>query len=610
VGFARMRVGDLVVGPEGEALIARVIGAEQVIVRHLTTGSVREVRVQDIKPSALVSQPNKVDLSVVPNEVWEIAEARYEAIKPLLQGDLIDKTLLNDLAEKAGRHPATIYRWLRRYRQENEQTALIPAKRGVEAGRGRLKPEVEAILIAAIRDRYLKQSRVTPAKLHKDVARMCRAAGFPSPHENTVRNRVKRLLQRTVVEARVSKRAAREQFEPIKGHFPPFAGPLAVVQIDHSKVDVIVVDEVDRKPLARPWLSVAIDVFSRVVVGFYLSLEAPSAASTGMCVANAILPKDTFLSKWEIATPWPVWGKMSAIHCDNGKDFRGAMLRQACQQYGIELLFRPVRQPHYGGHIERLMGTFAREIHTLPGTTFSNPSDRKDYDSEKRSALTLRELEGWLARFIVEIYHQRPHSGLGGRPPLLVYEEAIAQNGLPELCTNESRLRLDFMPAEHRAVTVNGIVLDHISYFHDLLRPWVNAKQKNGCKRLFAIRRDLRDISVVYFFDPELQEHFAIPYRDRSHPAISLWEVREIRRRLKEQGRNSTNEDVLFRGYAEMRQIEDAAVNKTKQMRRNRERRNARELLAIAAAEKPPSGSLWDEKLRPFEEVIVPEWIR
>ena len=199
---------------------------------------------------------------------------------------------------------------------------------------------------------------------------------------------------------------------------------------------------------------------SRAVAGFYLSLEAPGAAATGMCVACAILPKDSLLARWGIGTPWPVSGKMAALHCDNGKDFRGAMLRQACEQHAIELLFRPVRQPHYGGHIERLMGTFAREIHTLPGTTFANPGERKGYDSEKRSALTIAELESWLARYIFEVYHQRPHSGLEGRSPIAVYEEGIARTGLPELCITEEQLRLDFMPLEQRAVTVNGIVVD------------------------------------------------------------------------------------------------------------------------------------------------------
>jgi putative transposase len=44
--------------------------------------------------------------------------------------------------------------------------------------------------------------------------------------------------------------------------------PLEVVQIDHTLVDVVVVDELERLPLGRPWLTLAIDVASRMVNGF------------------------------------------------------------------------------------------------------------------------------------------------------------------------------------------------------------------------------------------------------------------------------------------------------------------------------------------------------
>jgi len=281
------------------------------------------------------------------------------------------------------------------------------------------------------------------------------------------------------------------------------------------------------------------------------------------------------------------------VPCElNGKDFRSATLREACQQYGIELLFRPVRQPHYGGHIERLMGTFASEIHTLPGTTFANSRERKSYDSEKHAALSIGELESWMARYIVEVYHQRPHAGLVGRAPISIYEEGVAKAGLPELCTNEPQLRLDFMPREQRSVTVNGIAVDNISYFHDVLRPWINANEKNGRRRQFVVRRDPRDISVVHFFDPELQQYFAIPYRDSSHPAMSVWELREIRRRLREQGRDSANEDVIFRAYEQMRTIEDTAVTKTKEMRRNIERRNSRQAPRVPSASSRPHAEI------------------
>lgn len=605
-------VGDRVMAGAGEAIITHVVSADQVIVRDLTTGAVEQLPIRTLRtaPRPTAPQNRETDLSLVSDEDWATAQMRYVAVKPLLELPRIDTVVLKEVAATSGRHPATIYRWLRRYREERHQTALIPVKRGVAPGHSRLQPEVEAIIGAAIKDRYLTRNRVNATHLHRDIALNCRSAGLPVPHVNTVRNRISRIAPRTVVEGRSGKRAAREQFEPIKGHFPSADHPLAVVQIDHTRLDLIVVDEVDRKPLARPWFTVAIDVFSRAVAGFYLSLEAPSAASTGMCVACAILPKDSLLARWGIATRWPVWGKMAAIHCDNGKDFRGAMLRRACQEYGIELRFRPVRQPQYGGHIERLMGTFALEVHTLPGTTFANAGERKGYDSEKHSALTISELELWLARYIVEIYHQKPHAGLNGRTPISIYEEGISRTGLPQICTDEEQLRLDFMPLEQRAVTVNGIVLDNISYFHDVLRPWINTKGKDGRRRRFVVRRDPRDISVVHFFDPELKQYFAIPYRDTSHPVISVWELREVRRRLRQEGRDSTNEDVIFSAYEQMRNIEETAVTRTREMRRNIERRNSRQTHST-----PPSSSSasardadwWEEEIHPFNEVLVAE---
>ncbi|HEY2856896.1 MAG TPA: Mu transposase C-terminal domain-containing protein [Terracidiphilus sp.] len=606
----RISVGGRVLVASGEAVITHVVSTNQVIVRELATGAVHPLPVRNLKPAPVSAVASHgADLSLISQENWAAAQMRYEAIQPLLEAPRMDAHVLQEVARKTGRHQATIYRWLKRYRQEAQQTALIPAKRGVEPGHNRLKPEIDAIIQAAIQERYLTRNRVKATPLHRDVALKCRSAGLPVPHVNTLRNRISRVAPRTLAEGRYGKRAAREQFEPILGHFPSADCPLAVVQIDHTKLDLIVVDEVDRKPLARPWFTVAIDVCSRVVPGFYLSLEAPGAASTGMCVACAILPKDHLLAKWGITTPWPVWGKMAAIHCDNGKDFRGAMLGRACQQYGIELLFRPVRQPHYGGHIERLMGTFAQEIHTLPGTTFAKPEERKGYDSEKRSALTIRELELWIARYIVEIYHQKPHSRLAGRTPIRVYEEGIAKAGLPEICTTEEQLRLDFMPLEQRSITVNGVVVDNISYFHDVLRPWINSKEKDGRRRQFVVRRDPRDISVVHFFDPELNQYFAIPYRDTSHPAISVWELREIQRRLRQEGRDSTNAEVIFHAYEQMRNIEDTAVNKTQEMRRNIERRNSRQPPSAPGAPSGGSadGSWWEEEIRPFSEVVTPK---
>ena len=58
------------------------------------------------------------------------------------------------------------------------------------------------------------------------------------------------------------------------GDTPPLVSEvLEVVQIDHTVIDVIVVDEWERQPIGRPYLTLAIDVFSRCVLGLVITTQ-------------------------------------------------------------------------------------------------------------------------------------------------------------------------------------------------------------------------------------------------------------------------------------------------------------------------------------------------
>lgn len=309
---------------------------------------------------------------------------------------------------------------------------------------------------------------------------------------------------------------------------------------------------------------------------------------------------------------------MHVVHADNGKEFHSRMLKTACENYDIDLQWRPVARPHYGGHIERLLGTFSQDIHALPGTTFSHPTARGTYDSDKTSALTLSELERWLAMYIVEVYHQRLHSALV-TTPIKRYEEGLfgtaeqPGRGLPDRLRDETRLRLDLMPYEERTVQPYGIVMDGIEYYDDVLRPWINAVEPGDStgkrKRKFIVRRDPRDISVVYFFDPELKQYYAIPYRQMIHPAMSVWELREVRRKLKEAGHKAVNEDVIFRAYNRLRALQDEAIKETKKARRSAQRRRLHQ--QIEPPEVADATELNDfpvdnlDDIEPFDEIEV-----
>jgi len=179
----------------------------------------------------------------------------------------------------------------------------------------------------------------------------------------------------------------------------------------------------------RPWLTLAIDVASRMVTGFYVSLDPPSTVSVAMALIQAVLPKDLWLCDRELDLAWPACGLPELLHLDNAPEFKSEALERGTQEYGIKLLYRPTGRPHFGGHIERLIGTVTGAVHLLPGTTFANVTRKGNYQSDKAAALTLPELERWLALQIAGVYHHTVHSALR-QPPAMAWEHGLVRRDI------------------------------------------------------------------------------------------------------------------------------------------------------------------------------------
>jgi putative transposase len=366
--------------------------------------------------------------------------------------------------------------------------------------------------------------------------------------------------------------AARTRYEPHKSEFPGAGFPLAVVQMDHATVDIELVDERFRRPVGRPHLTLAIDVYSRMVVGFYLSFDEPGAAAAGLCLVHAILPKAAELKKRKIEGEWPCQGLMQKLHTDNAREFKGSMLGRACQEYRIDPDYRPPGEPHMGGHVERAIKTLLHETHALPGTTLSNPKQRGRYRSEAKAALTLEEFEQWLTIFLVNVYHCRLHEGIG-TTPLARYRQGLAELSeinQPLVPADELQLRLDFMPAVERTIQEYGVVIGHIHYYDDVLRPYINScvPGSDRLKRKFLFKQDPRNISCIYFLDPDRAEYHRIPYRDRSQTPMSAREYVEVRKRLRQTEQGNIDEAGIFAAFDAMRAVEEAGVATTKATQR------------------------------------------
>ena len=547
-------------------------------------------------------------VATLPDEAWAQARHRTEIIGPLAALEVVGHEAADEAAQALGLSRRQVYVLIRRARQGTGLvTDLTPGRSGGGKGKGRLPEPVERIIRELLQKRFLTKQKRSLAAFHREVAQACKTQKLPVPARNTVAQRIAGLHPAKIARSRGGQDAARP-LQGAGGIPPEVTMPLEQVQIDHTVIDLIVVDERDRQPIGRPYLTLAIDVFTRCVLGMVVTLEAPSAVSVGLCLAHAACDKRPWLEGLNVEMDWPMSGKPRLLYLDNAAEFKSEALRRGCEQHGIRLDYRPPGQPHYGGIVERIIGTAMQMIHDeLPGTTFSNPDQRGDYDSENKAALTLRELERWLT-LAVGTYHGSVHNGLL-QPPAARWAEAITRTGVPTVITRATAFLVDFLPIIRRTLTRTGFVIDHIHYYADALKPWIARRDRLPA---FLIRRDPRDISRIWVLEPEGQHYLEIPYRTLSHPAVTLWEQRQALAKLRQQGREQVDESALFRMIGQMREIVTSAQKATRKARRDADRRQHLKTSARPDKPVPPDTDIADPQAdnlppaKPFDQ--IEEW--
>lgn len=539
-------------------------------------------------------------VATLPDEAWAQARHRTEIIGPLAALEVVGHEAADEAAQALGLSRRQVYVLIRRARQGTGLvTDLTPGRSGGGKGKGRLPEPVERIIRELLQKRFLTKQKRSLAAFHREVAQACKTQKLPVPARNTVAQRIAGLHPAKIARSRGGQDAARP-LQGAGGIPPEVTMPLEQVQIDHTVIDLIVVDERDRQPIGRPYLTLAIDVFTRCVLGMVVTLEAPSAVSVGLCLAHAACDKRPWLEGLNVEMDWPMSGKPRLLYLDNAAEFKSEALRRGCEQHGIRLDYRPPGQPHYGGIVERIIGTAMQMIHDeLPGTTFSNPGQRGEYDSEKMATLTLRELERWLA-LAVGTYHGSVHNGLL-QPPAARWAEAVV--------TRPTAFLVDFLPVIRRTLTRTGFVIDHIHYYADALKPWIARRERLPA---FLIRRDPRDISRIWVLEPEGQHYLEIHYRTLSHPAVTLWEQRQALAKLRQLGREQVDESALFRMIGQMREIVTTAQKATRKARRDADRRQHLKTSEPPAKPIPPDVDMADPQAdnlppaKPFDQ--IEEW--
>lgn len=448
-------------------------------------------------------------------------------------------TNINKMAEGLGDHspphPATVRRWAATFTQSLENIcSLIPNF----SNRGNKKPRYpEKIIEIAEREIkriYLNNNRNSVEEtlsavrnaINLENMRLPEHEKLPKPKVKFLRKIISEIDAYEVMRARQGKNAANKHFREANQSGEIIKEPLERVEIDHTILDLIVVDEKTYLPLGRPTLTIALDRCTRCICGYHISYDPPSYISIMKCLAHAIKPKEYVRNKFPIVeNNWLCWGIPQLVVVDNGREFHSKDFEAAALSLLIEIRYCPAGQPWWKGAVERAFRTLGKTmIHMLPGTTFSNIADRGGYDSLKESAITESDLNMIMHMWVCDIYHQTPNRSTL-RTPSSLWRERINSS---VQCLPESTELLDVSLAsiEHRTLFHYGISLNNLTYNSAQLQ---KVRKKYG-ELIVLVRWNRSDLGAVHILDEAANVYLKVPCTWSEYASgLSLWLHKAIR---------------------------------------------------------------------------------
>lgn len=412
-----------------------------------------------------------------------------------------------------------MYYWVNSYQKEGVE-GLIPKSN--QSGRRIQYNQISLELMEKARQYYLKPL-ITIRKAFHYLEQCCHDQQVPTPTESSF----KRYLYTNSSAVDFAKKHGRSylkaNFTPSFASFQGAIMPLQVLQMDNTSFDVFPGDSEYRECLSTPYLTTAIDCYSRMITGCNLSFFPSSSQSVLDVLVQSILPKETYVKTYNTQQNWPIQGFPVLLLVDNGMDFRAQTVRDFCIKYDIILEYAPIRTPRYKAFIEQwfniLHNALVKEdisgVRPLLKIRLENPDLKPEIDA----VLTLQEIETWLHQWIVDEYHFTNPYEDHAPAPFLRWQDY--QNGrtnvllpLPrEPPTNPQEINLLYLATlerDHKVLSSEGVVWHHLKFNNkDLVRIY-NSKGKMKVDMLI----NPKDVRCVWVIDPDTSKPIRV---DLSH---------------------------------------------------------------------------------------------
>ncbi|MDF5081803.1 Mu transposase C-terminal domain-containing protein [Vibrio parahaemolyticus] len=540
------------------------------------------------KPKETLSLPLWEDVDLVFKDVFGVSEERrdeaihrYNVLELLIEryGNNFSKKEIDEalptLEEKFGSSTPsaiTIYRYWRAFKKSDFQlSSLIPKITAGNTGYN-LPEELEPLVQEAIKD-YFSVEKQTAASAY--ITLETEVSRYNEMHDTqyslfsiqSFRKRLRKHSEYEKILLRKGKSAADSTFRKV-GQRPATTRALERVEADHTRLDLFVIDERHGIPLGRPWLTLLYDTHTKSIIGFYLGFEPPSYLSVSLALENAILPKDYVKDLYpSVEGRWPCYGLPEHLIVDNGAEFNSRDFKIACKALKVKVKKNPTKKPWLKGSVERYFRTINnRLLSRIPGKSFTNVFERKDYDPLENAVIDSLLLQEMIHIWIVDIY-QNGKNGLENNIPNLSWIDAV-NSSVPPRPFNGTREELKFNLGKNYQVTLdkNGVRLGTtIRYSSARLARYFGSQTCSSRKSVKVhIKYDPSCLGRIYVLDEVKEEFFAVEAVDADYAySVSEWLHKTCCNYARRHIRKNYNHKDVVKAWQKILCIIDDAIEKT-----------------------------------------------
>ena len=445
----------------------------------------------------------------------------------------------------------TISRWICLYKASGANPYALLDRRAVRNTASRLGTQAEAFIEKLISKVYLQLHGPTIRKTHRLLGTEIRQHNLTEglnlaiPSLSSLERRIEKIPGFVVDYKRLGAGYARNRWRY------SLAGDQSTrimerVEVDHTLLDVWVLDPKTGIPLGRPWITVLIDRYSGYIVGIYISFYGPSAATVAAAFKMAISPKSGLLEVIpEVQNPWTAMGVPEMLVVDNGMEFHSATFRRIAWELRTDVIYNPVRQPWLKSSIERTMMEVNRVL-PKQGRVFQSIKNAERIDPSKTALIEFYDLCRGLMVWAVDEFPRNIHPKTLVRP-IDLWEEGLQEVPPPRLPLETLQLDLAMGMQASRVIDGDGVFFKYLRYnSHELQHHLRN--QRGNFRTEIRINPD--NIGSIHVHIPKANEWISVPMQ-RPSPGygqgMSLIQHELIRREAKEKLTKANAYEVLER---------------------------------------------------------------